>query len=51
MKNAARNRSLVEVGVMHVVYTALLRSVMDPSATITGIDPHSVDRLGVSFER
>jgi hypothetical protein len=51
MKNAARKRSLVEIGIVHGVNTALLRSVMDPSGTITGIDPHPVDRLGVSFER
>lgn len=51
MKYAARKRSLVEIGVMHGVNTALLRSVMDPSGTITGIDPHPPGRLGVSFER
>ena len=31
--------------------TALLRSVMHPAGTVTGIDPHPVGRLGVSFER
>jgi hypothetical protein len=51
MKYAAGKRSLVEIGVMHGVNTALLRSVMDPSGTITGIDPHPPGRLGVSFER
>jgi predicted O-methyltransferase YrrM len=51
MKYAEGKRSLVEIGVMHGVNTALLRSVMDPSGTITGIDPHPAGRLGVSFER
>ena len=51
MKYGAGKRSLVEIGVMHGVNTALLRSVMDPSGTITGIDPHPPGRLGVSFER
>ncbi len=50
-KHAAGRRSLVEIGVMHGVNTSLLRSVMDPSGTITGIDPHPRGRLGVSFER
>ena len=50
-KHAAGRRSLVEIGVMHGVNTALLRSVMDPSGTIIGIDPHPPGRLGVSFER
>jgi hypothetical protein len=50
-KHAAGRRSLVEIGVMHGVNTGLLRSVMDPGGTITGIDPHCRGRLGVSFER
>jgi predicted O-methyltransferase YrrM len=50
-KHAAGKRSLVEIGVMYGVTTALLRSVMHPAATVTGIDPHPVGRLGVSFER
>lgn len=50
-KHAAGRRSLVEIGVLHGVNTALLRSVMDPSGTIIGIDPHPPGRLGVSFER
>jgi predicted O-methyltransferase YrrM len=50
-KHAAGRRSLVEIGVMHGVSTSLLRSVMDPAGTITGIDPHPRGRLGVSFER
>lgn len=36
---------------MHGVTTALLRSVMHPEGTITGIDPHPPGRLGLSFER
>jgi predicted O-methyltransferase YrrM len=51
MKHAAGRRSLVEIGVMHGANTALLRGVMDPGGTITGIDPHPPGRLGVSFER
>jgi predicted O-methyltransferase YrrM len=50
-KYASGKRSLVEIGVMYGANTALLRSVMDPSGTITGIDPHPPGRLGVSFER
>ncbi|HET7875196.1 MAG TPA: class I SAM-dependent methyltransferase [Methylomirabilota bacterium] len=51
MRHAAGRRRLVEIGVMHGVTTALLRSVMDPRGTITGVDPHPAGRLGVSFER
>jgi predicted O-methyltransferase YrrM len=50
-RHAAGRRSLVEIGVMHGVNTALLRSVMDPDGTIVGIDPHPPGRLGISFER
>src|SRR5204862_4778028 len=48
---ARGRRSMVELGVMHGVTTALLRSVMAPDGTIVGIDPHPPGRLGVSFER
>ena len=51
VRHAAGRRSLVEIGVMHGVTTALLRSVMHPEGTITGIDPHRPGWLGVSFER
>ncbi len=51
IRHAAGRRRLVEIGVMHGVTTALLRSVMDLRGTITGIDPHPAGRLGVSFER
>src|SRR5437660_7934354 len=36
---------------MHGATTALLRSVIAPDGTITGIDPHPPGRLGISFER
>ena len=50
-KHAEGRESLVEIGVMHGVNTALLRTVMSPEGTLTGIDPHPRGRLGVSFER
>lgn len=50
-RHAAGRRSLVEIGVMHGASTALMRKVMDPDGTLTGIDPHPPGRLGVSFER
>ena len=50
-RHAAGCRSLVEIGVMHGVTTALLRSVMDAEGIVTGIDPHPPGRLGWSFER
>ena len=50
-KHAKGRCSLVEIGVMHGVNTALLRSVMDPNGSLTGIDPHPPGRLRVSFER
>ena len=50
-RHAAGRRSIVEIGVMHGVSTALLRSVMAPEGTVVGIDPHERGRLGVSFER
>jgi predicted O-methyltransferase YrrM len=50
-RHASGRRNLVEIGVMHGATTALLRGVMDPEGTITGIDPHPPGRLGVSFER
>lgn len=50
-KHAKGRCSLVEIGVMHGVNTALLRNVMSPEGTVTGIDPHPRGRLGVSFER
>ena len=51
MKDAAGKRSRVEIGVMSRCQRPLLRSVMDPSGTTTGIDPHPPSRLGMSFER
>jgi hypothetical protein len=51
VKYVAVKRSLVEIDVTHGVNTALLRSVMHPSDTITGIDPRPPGRLGVGFER
>jgi predicted O-methyltransferase YrrM len=48
---AKGKRSLVEIGVMHGVSTALLRRSMDFSGTLTAIDPHPRGSLGVSFER
>ena len=50
-KHAKGRCSLVEIGVMHGVNTALLRNVMSPEGKVTGIDPHPRGRLGVSFER
>lgn len=50
-RHAAGRRQIVEIGVMHGVTTAVLRQVMSPDGTITGIDPHEPGRLGVSFER
>jgi predicted O-methyltransferase YrrM len=50
-RHAAGRRSLVELGVMYGVTTALLRSVMAPDGVLTGIDPHPRGRLFVSFER
>lgn len=50
-RHAAGKSSLVEIGVMHGVSTALLRSVMASDGTVYGIDPHRRGRLGVSFER
>jgi len=50
-RHAAGRRCLVEIGVTHGGTTGLLRSVMDPAGTLTGIDPHPPGRLGVSFER
>ncbi len=49
LRHAAGKRSLVEIGVMHGVTTALLRSVMDEEGMITAIDPLPVGRLGVNF--
>ena len=49
--HAAGRRSIVELGVMHGVTTALLRSVMAPEGVVTGIDRHPPGRLFVSFER
>jgi predicted O-methyltransferase YrrM len=48
---ATGRRSLLEIGVMHGVSTALMRGVMDHEGTLTAIDPHPPGRLGVSFER
>ncbi|MBI3466423.1 MAG: class I SAM-dependent methyltransferase [Planctomycetes bacterium] len=50
-RHARGKKSLVEIGVMYGANTALLRSVMDPLGTVTGIDPHPNGRLRVSFER
>ena len=51
MRHARGRASIVELGGMHGVTTALLRSVMAADGTIVGIDPHPPGRLGVSFER
>lgn len=50
-RHAAGRRSVVELGIMHGVTTGILRSVLAPDGTVTGIDPHPRGRLGVSFER
>lgn len=50
-RHATGRRNLVEIGVMHGVTTALLRSVMSPEGVVTGIDRHPPGRLLVSFER
>jgi predicted O-methyltransferase YrrM len=50
-RHAAGRRAIVEIGVMHGVTTALLRSVMAADGVVTGIDRHSPGRLFVSFER
>ena len=50
-RHAVGRRSLVELGVMHGVTTALLRRVMAPEGVVTGIDRHPPGRLFVSFER
>jgi predicted O-methyltransferase YrrM len=50
-KYARGKKNLVEIGVMYGANTALLRAVMDPRGSVTGIDPHPNGRLGVSFER
>ena len=50
-RQAAGRRSVVEIGVMHGATTALLRSVMAPEGTVTGIDRHPPGKLLVSFER
>jgi predicted O-methyltransferase YrrM len=50
-RHAAGRRAIVEIGVMHGVTTALLRSVMAADGVITGIDRHPPGRLFVSFER
>ena len=44
LRHATGKRSLVEIGVMHGVNTALLRSVMHTDGLITGIDPHPPGR-------
>lgn len=51
VRHATGRRRLVEIGVMHGATTALLRTVMDPSGLLVGVDPHPAGRLGVSFER
>lgn len=50
-RHAAGRRRLVEIGVMHGVTTAVLRSAMSEGGVLTAIDPHPCGRLGVSFER
>ena len=50
-RRAAGCRTVVEIGVMHGATTALLRSVMAPEGTVTGIDRHPPGKLFVSFER
>ena len=51
VRHARGRRSLVELGVMHGVNTALLRGVMADDGVVTGVDPHLPGRLLVSFER
>lgn len=50
-RHAAGHRSLVELGVMHGVTTAVLRRAMAPDGVVTGVDRHPPGRLFVSFER
>lgn len=50
-RHAAGRRRLVELGVMHGVTTALLRSVMAEDGIVIGVDPHRAGLLCVSFER
>lgn len=50
-RHAAGRRSLVELGVMHGVTTALLRRAMAPDGVVTGIDRHLPGRLFFSFDR
>jgi predicted O-methyltransferase YrrM len=49
-KHAAGKQRLVEIGVWHGVTTRVLRSVMDPSATLYAVDPYPAGRLGFSFQ-
>jgi predicted O-methyltransferase YrrM len=50
-RHAFGRRSLVELGVMHGVTTAILRRAMADDGVVTGIDRHPRGRLFVSFER
>jgi predicted O-methyltransferase YrrM len=50
-RHAFGRRSLVELGVMHGVTTAVLRRAMADDGVVTGIDRHPRGRLFVSFER
>ncbi len=50
-RHAFGRRSLVELGVMHGVTTAILRRAMADDGVVTGIDRHPPGRLFVSFER
>jgi predicted O-methyltransferase YrrM len=49
-KHAAGKKRLVEIGVMFGSSTALLKSAMDPTGKLVGVDPHRPGRFGVSFE-
>jgi predicted O-methyltransferase YrrM len=49
-KHAAGKQRLVEIGVWHGVTTRVLRSVMDPSATLYAVDPFPPGRLRFSFQ-
>jgi len=46
----AGKRNMVEIGVLHGVTTSLLRSVMDPEGSITGI-PKKLSLLTYGFGR
>jgi len=49
-KHAAGKQRLLEIGVWHGVTTRVLRSVMDPGATLYAVDPFPPGRLRFSFQ-